>query len=112
MLFYLDIEKIANWIIKLVVDEERKPYIDEKVNSNTWVRTFDPSVSESDEYIWHRDKKDRVVTVLEGQGWKFQFDEQIPQVINSNDKLQIPKLVYHRLILGNTKLKLKIEEID
>ena len=56
-------------------------------------------------------EKDRIVTVLEGEGWQFQFDEQVPQMINSFDIIRIPKGIYHRLLIGSTPLKIKIEEV-
>ena len=87
-----------------------KPYIDEKITDTKWMRTFDPSITESDEYIWHIDKNDRSITVIEGNDWKFQFDNELPMNININDKFIVPKMIYHRLIPGKTKLVLEIEE--
>jgi mannose-6-phosphate isomerase-like protein (cupin superfamily) len=108
-MYYLNFEGLVDLIIDLFSKE--KPYTDERISSNEWIRTFDPSITSSEEYIWHRDKKDRNITVLEGEGWKFQFDNQIPFLINTNDSLYVPKNVYHRLIVGKTKLKLKIKEV-
>jgi hypothetical protein len=87
-----------------------KPYLDEKLSEHCWIRTFDPTVSDNEEYVWHRDHNDREVEVLEGSDWKFQFDNELPFVINIGDKLTIPKMVYHRLIPGQTKLRIKINE--
>lgn len=87
-----------------------KPYIDEKITDCEWIRTFDPSVTESEEYIWHVDKNDRKITVLEGCGWKFQYDNQLPMNINVKDTFVVPRMVYHRLIVGKTKLRLRINE--
>jgi mannose-6-phosphate isomerase-like protein (cupin superfamily) len=87
-----------------------KPYIDEKINEHCWIRTFDPSVTENEEYVWHRDYNDRIVQVLEGSGWKFQFDNELPFDININDKFTIPKMVYHRIKPGKTKLRISINE--
>lgn len=87
-----------------------KPYIDEKLSEQSWIRTFDPSVTENEEYVWHRDHSDRVVEVLEGKGWKFQFDNELPFDINSGDSITIPKMVYHRIIPSKTKLRIKINE--
>jgi hypothetical protein len=109
---YLDADKFMDWIIELMNSNETKPYTDEKISDSSWIRTFDPSVTESEEYIWHRDHKTRHVTVLEGEGWQFQFDDDIPKMINSIDKLVISKGVYHRLFIGKTRLKLKIEEVE
>jgi len=94
------------------VEDVSKPYRDERLTENSWIRTFDPFVTSSEEYIWHRDTKDRTVTVLEGEGWQFQFDDNIPKRINSGDVIQVQRQVYHRIIVGSTPLKLKIEEVE
>lgn len=85
-----------------------KPYIDEKINDDEWIRTFDPSVTESEEYVWHRDLEDRVMTVLEGDGWKFQFDNELPFFINKGEEIHISKMVYHRIIPNNNILRIRI----
>lgn len=85
-------------------------YIDEKLSETSWIREFDPSVTESEEYVWHRDRNDRVVEVLEGEGWKFQFDNELPFFINRKNTFSVPKMVYHRIIPGKTKLRIKINE--
>jgi hypothetical protein len=101
-----------DWIMEIIMDEETKPYTDERLTSNSWIRTFDPKITDSDEYVWHRDHKNRIVTVIEGEGWQFQFDEQVPQMINSTETVYIPKETYHRLLIGITPLKIKIEEVE
>jgi hypothetical protein len=85
-------------------------YIDEKLSDTSWIREFDPEITESEEYVWHRDLNDREVEVLEGEGWKFQFDNDLPFFINRNNSIQVPKMVYHRIIPGKTKLRIKINE--
>lgn len=110
-----DPEQLAQWMIDVILGMEEmsgKPYKDERLTDNSWIRTFDQTITNSEEYVWHRDEKDRVVTVLEGEGWQFQFDNEIPIRINSGDVIQVPKQVYHRIIVGNTPLKLKIEEVE
>jgi len=87
-----------------------KPYIDERIDDTSWVRTFDPNVTESEEYVWHRDYYDREVIVLEGEGWQFQFDNELPKSINIGNKLFISKMIYHRLLPGDSKLKIEIRE--
>lgn len=87
-----------------------EPYIDEHIGTNIWIRTFDLAIVDSDEYVWHRDTKDRTVMALEGVGWRIQMDNELPKLINTNNIFFIPKMEYHRLIVGKTTLKLKIEE--
>jgi len=109
-----DPEYLAQWLIDVLcgVEDMSKPYRDEKISDNIWIRTFDPTITTSDEYVWHRDTKDRVVTVIEGEGWQFQFDDDIPKRINKNDTIKVPKQVYHRIIVGSTPLKIRIEEVE
>ena len=90
--------------------DDMAPYIDDVIDCTCKIRTFDPSKSESHEYVWHRDERDREVTILEGSGWKIQFDNELPQNINTNDTFFIPKMVYHRIIPGKTMLRIKIDE--
>jgi quercetin dioxygenase-like cupin family protein len=112
-----DPDYFVQWFISVlcgVEDMNRRPppYVDERLTKTSWMRTFDPSVADSEEYVWHRDHNDRIVTVLEGDGWQFQFDNEIPIRINKNEVIKIPKQVYHRIMVGNTPLKLKIEEVE
>ena len=87
-----------------------KPYTDTRLSDTEWIREFNQSVSNSEEYVWHRDRNDRIVEILEGVDWQFQFDNDLPFFINSNDIIKIPKMVYHRIIPGKTKLRIKINE--
>jgi hypothetical protein len=73
-------------------------------------RTFYSSVG-SDELVWHRDKEDRKVTVIEGEGWQFQFNGSLPIELRQNRMFEIPRDMYHRLVKGKTKLVLRIEKI-
>jgi hypothetical protein len=86
-----------------------KPYTEEIKNGIKY-REFD-SMIESDELVWHRDKKTREVTVLEGSGWYFQMDNEIPKEMKEGDVLLVPKMEYHRIYkAGDTPLKISIKE--
>lgn len=88
------------------------PYIDDIISPTKKVRTFGAINSNSGEYIWHRDFHDRRILVLDcGSDWKLQLDNQLPKDINRYDKLFIPKMEYHRLIMGKDQLKILIEEV-
>jgi len=78
------------------------PYVDDGS-----IRTFDPSV-DSHELVWHRDREDRTVTVLEGNGWSFQYDDCLPEKLQPGDVFRISKESYHRILQGDTPLKLHI----
>ena len=49
------------------------PFTEIQINEKTFIREFSSKVDEM-ELIWHRDKENRHIKVLEGNGWKFQFD--------------------------------------
>jgi len=85
------------------------PYIDNQITDDVRVRVFDTDIDE-EELVWHRDKRNRVVEILEGKGWMFQFEDGIPFPMEKGDKLEITKEQYHRVIKGDTPLKIKITE--
>ena len=90
----------------MVVD---KPYHDQVLDEHKRVRTFSTSDNLSD-LVWHRDHHDRTVKVLEGDGWQFQFDNQLPFDLAAGTVLQIPAGVYHRLLAGHSQLTIEIVE--
>ena len=49
------------------------PFEEKQIDQFNFIRTFSAGVDEMD-LIWHADKENRIITVLEGNGWKFQFD--------------------------------------
>lgn len=86
------------------------PYFDENLNNKEFIRSFSKDVL-SEELVWHRDKKNRIVTVLEGEGWEIQFDEELPRAIVVGEKITIPAYAFHRIKRGTSDLKLHIEEV-
>ena len=83
-----------------------KPYND-LVLKDRKIRTFDIT-ADQDEFEWHRDRTDRTIEVLEGNGWMIQFDNELPTNINKGNKVFIPKGVFHRLFKGKDTLKISI----
>ena len=81
----------------------------EKTLNNTSIREFSKDVN-SDELIWHRDKEDRIVEVIQNNNWMFQMDNELPKILEG--KLFIPKETYHRVIKGNGDLVVKITKLD
>jgi hypothetical protein len=81
------------------------------VKGNILVRTFDLSV-DSDELKWHQDLKDRKVTVIKGNGWLFQMENELPIKLEDAKQIFIPKLAWHRVLKGNDRLIVEIEEFD
>ena len=81
---------------------------DEYIEDGCYIRTFSENVDDL-ELVWHRDKEDREIEIIENDGWKFQFDNNIP--FTMNEKFFIPKESFHRVIKGNGVLKIKIKKI-
>lgn len=69
------------------------------------IRIFDVNIDDS-ELIWHKDKQDRIVEIIENDGWYFQYDNELPFLLEN--KIEIKKETYHRVIKGNGILKIKI----
>lgn len=82
----------------------RMPFKEIKEN-NYFIRLFEEHTNSS-EFVWHRDKEDRILESLHDTDWKFQIDDQLP--INFEKSIFIKAEKYHRLIKGTGSLKLKI----
>lgn len=87
-----------------------QPY-QQTINNGKILRTFNPDV-EDEELKWHQDLKDRKVTIIEDGGWQFQMDDELPVKLLSASQIYIPKFVWHRVIKGESKLVVEIEELD
>ena len=88
-----------------------KPYIEYNLMSDeTKLRLFKEDIDES-ELVWHRDRFNRHVYVMDGVGWKLQMDNELPTDLVIGKKYEIPKMVYHRIIKGDGSLVLRIREI-
>jgi len=85
------------------------PFTDSFVADNTFIRTFDENI-EDGELIWHRDRKDRVIKVIEGVNWKIQYDNHLPQTLEPGKWYYVKKEQYHRVHKGNGKLVIEIQE--
>jgi quercetin dioxygenase-like cupin family protein len=77
---------------------------------NIKIRTFDSNVDQH-ELLWHRDREDRLVTIIEPNGWKFQMDNQLPITLNEGEQIFIPKDTFHRVLKGKGEFKIKVEFI-
>lgn len=86
-----------------------KPYTQEVVG-NYIIREFSQDVHNK-ELVWHRDEHDRIVEVIEGNKWRFQYDNQLPVTLEDGERFFIPKESYHRVIKGDGNLRIKIFEI-
>lgn len=73
------------------------------------VRTFSKDTDEMS-LIWHTDKENRDITILEGKGWRFQRDNELPIELSKGDTLYIPEGQVHRILKGSTDLVIQIKK--
>src|SRR5210317_403451 len=90
-----------------------KPFEDfeKSIYKNVFTRVFKEDI-DNEQLIWHKDKKDRVIKVLWGTGWKLQYDNDLPFELEVGQNYHIKKEEFHRLLKGNSELKLEIKEYD
>tara|TARA_R110001592_G_scaffold274837_1_gene541833 strand:- start:2912 stop:3184 length:273 start_codon:yes stop_codon:yes gene_type:complete len=86
-----------------------QPFSHKQIDNKTFLREFSETV-DSNEMVWHRDRKDRYVKIIEGNGWKFQYDNKLPFSVYKNEQMFVPAGCYHRLIKGTSKLVVEISE--
>ena len=87
----------------------QKPYMDSLLKDNEYIRCFSSNVEES-LLVWHRDKKDRLITVVAGENWLLQFDNLMPMELVIGMVYVIPRNKYHRIHKGKHDLILAIKE--
>ena len=87
------------------IEDQRLPYTEERLDSNTRIRHFNHTMPDH-LFKWHYDPEDRVIEPLGETDWQFQFDDQLPVPIEG--QIFIPRGAYHRLINGTGPLSLAI----
>jgi len=81
------------------------PFQETKLSDNTFIREFSQD-TDSGEFMWHRDREDRVIESISDTDWLVQLDDELPKKIEG--EVFIPMGVYHRLIKGTNNLKVKV----
>jgi len=87
-----------------------RPYSERMISENVIIREFSDDVPVH-ELEWHMDRKDRIVEVLDGRGWKLQLQEGLPFDIIPGNKYAIPKESWHRVLRGDETLRILIREL-
>jgi hypothetical protein len=85
----------------------KRPYQERLLSENTLLRKFSKRVSQS-QLEWHRDRENRIIEVLSGDGWKFQRDNELPETLQEGDRIYVNAGEYHRLLKGSGDLYVKI----
>jgi hypothetical protein len=84
------------------------PFKETHLQDNLYLREFEETV-DVDDLEWHRDREDRIIQIIGETDWELQMDNQLPQRMTG--KIFIPKEVWHRVIKGNSDLKVKITKL-
>jgi hypothetical protein len=100
---YLSMQR--NLVSREVVVISGKPYTD--IGD---IRTFDINEDQA-EFVWHRDKEDRMVEVISGNGWQFQPENCLPLLLEPGIRFKIEEGEYHRLIKGIDNLQIRITKL-
>ena len=83
------------------------PFKEKRTGENTLLREFNNTHVSSDQ-MWHRDRENRTIIVVESGGWSFQKDNQLPVLLKEGDRIKIQKEEWHRVIKGDGKLVVKV----
>ena len=59
----------------------------------------------------HKDKEDRMVEVISGNGWQFQPENCLPLLLEPGVRFKIEEGEYHRLIKGIDNLQIRITKL-
>lgn len=81
------------------------PFVETEMGENVYLREFSQD-TDSGEFMWHRDREDRIVEAVSETDWMLQLDDELPICLHG--QIMIPKGVYHRLIKGTGDLKIKV----
>ena len=81
------------------------PFQETKLSDNEFIRVFS-QMTDSGEFMWHRDREDRIIESIGETDWLIQIDNELPKEIKG--EVFIPMGVYHRVIKGTGDLKIKL----
>ena len=84
------------------------PFKEEIVSDNVFIREFKQD-TDSGEFMWHRDREDRIIESINETDWKIQLDDELPKIIQG--EVFIPMGVYHRVIKGTGDLKIRLQKL-
>jgi hypothetical protein len=85
------------------------PFEELNIDKDFVCRKFYSDV-ESNDLKWHRDGENRIIRVKDGNGWLFQFDNDLPFELKENKEFIVEKGVWHRLIKGYGNLIIYIRK--
>lgn len=89
----------------------RLPFEESRMQDGRILRKFSESVDD-EELVWHRDREDRVVEVMQSEGWFYQADNELPVLMESGTVINIPSCTWHRIIRGSGDLLVAIKKLS
>lgn len=84
-------------------------YRDKRINENSFIRYFSKDIDEN-QLVWHQDKKDRNIKIIQSEEWYLQYDNQLPILLRENETYFIKSNTYHRILKGKNDLIIEIIE--
>ena len=84
------------------------PFQETKLEDNVFIREFS-QITDSGEFMWHRDREDRIIESIGDTDWLIQIDNELPK--QKRGEVFIPMGAYHRLIKGTEDLKIKLKKL-
>jgi hypothetical protein len=90
------------------MDDQTKPFTEDIISDTEKIRHFD-FTAEPHLFKWHWDEEDRWIESLDKNDWQFQFDNELPQSIEPNKIIFIPKGMIHRVIPGRSSISIRIK---
>lgn len=73
------------------------------------IREFHHKTNPAD-FVWHKDRLNRKVKILNGSGWQMQFENALPFELVEGHNYYVPSMTWHRIIPGINTLKIEIYE--
>jgi hypothetical protein len=86
------------------------PFEESRMQDGRFLRRFSENVDD-DELVWHRDREERVVEVVQSEGWFYQADNELPVLMESGTVISIPARTWHRIIRGNGDLVVAVDKL-
>ena len=82
-------------------------YEEQLINKTTIERKFAHNPGHA--FPWHRDSADRKIVIIAcGEGWYYQADNCLPEILKPNKIILINKNIFHRILGGNENLFIHI----
>lgn len=84
------------------------PFSENELGENQFIREFKQD-TESGDFVWHRDREDRVIESIGETDWMIQIDNELPKKIEG--RVFIPMGIFHRVIKGTGNLKIRLKKL-